>query len=127
LNRNSERGWNYTIPLRAKDEDFAREFARAASVVLVKPCKVWFDKNGGLWQTDVLSMLLYTLLARPLFELIPYAEHCDKCSAAFLRGFFDAEGSSSGGFASCSNTKLDVLAYVKVLLETKFRFSVNGP
>jgi len=118
---------NYAIRLRAKDEDFAREFARAASVVLGKPCKVWFDKKRGLWQSDVLSMLLYTLLTKPLAELIPYTEHCDKCSAAFLRGFFDAEGSSSGGSASCSNTELNVLTYVKSLLETKFRFSIYGP
>jgi intein-encoded DNA endonuclease-like protein len=60
---------NYTIRIRVKDEDFAREFARAASVVLRRRCKVWFDLKRGLWQTDVLSIMLYKLVTRPLSEL----------------------------------------------------------
>lgn len=72
-------------------------------------------------------MLLYTLLTKPPVELATYIEHCDECSAAFVRGFFDAEGSSSRGVVSCANTRLEVLGYVKFILESKFQFRVYGP
>jgi DNA endonuclease len=118
---------NYTIRLRVTDEAFAREFARAASVVLGKSFKVWFDCKRSLWQTDVCSMLLYRCLTKPLTELKPTIEHCDRCTAAFIRGFFDAEGSSSSGVATCYNTNTGVLSYVKYLLELKFLLRVHGP
>jgi DNA endonuclease len=117
---------NYTIRLRVRDEVFAREFSRAATATLsAKPFKVFFDKKRGLWQTDVNSMLLYRLLAKPLKRLRPYVEHCIKCTAAFLRAFFDAEGSSAGGYVSCSNTNKNVMSYIKRLLESTFSLSVS--
>lgn len=119
---------NYTVRLRVTDEAFAREFARTASEVLdAKAFKVWFDAKRRLWQTDVNSLLLYRLLIKPLEELKLFIEHCDGCMAAFLRGFFDAEGSSSGGVVDCSNTNTEVLSYVKRLLESKFSLRVRGP
>lgn len=118
---------NYTIRLRVTDEAFAREFSRAATATLLaKPFKVSFDERRGLWQTEVNSMMLFRLLAKPLDELKPYIEHCNECSAAFLRGFFDAEGSSGSGIVSCSNTNTDVLYYIKYLLEWKFSLKVGG-
>ena len=93
------RNWRHNYNrLRVGDEDFAREFARAASVVLGRTYKVWFDGKRGLWQTDVLSMLLYKLVTRPLSGLKATITHCADCVAAFVRGFFDAEGSATGGW-----------------------------
>ena len=117
---------NYTIRLRVKDEDFAREFARAASVVLGKPCKTWFDDKRGLWQSDVISMLLYELVTKPLSKLKAIITHCEDCIAAFIRGFFDAEGSAAGSLVA-SNGNLPLLKYVCHLLSSYFGIETTGP
>ena len=118
---------NYTIRLRVKDEDFAREFARAASVVLGRPYRVWFDKKRGLWQTDVLSMLLYKLVTKPFSELKRIVTHCNDCIAAFIRGFFDAEGCAHGQGLSASNGNLALLRYIRSLLARHFNIEITGP
>ena len=118
---------NYTIRLRVKDEDFAREFARAASVVLGKPCKVWFDKKRGLWQTDVLSMLLYNLVTKALSDLKAIIIHCSDCVAAFVRGFFDAEGCANNQGLTASNGNLGLLRYIRNLMAMCFNIEVTGP
>ena len=122
------RNWrhNYTIRLRVRDEDFAREIARAASAILGKPYKVWFDNRRGLWQIDVLSMLLFKLLTRPLADLKPIITHCKACIAAFIRGFFDADGSSAGGLTA-SNGNLELLKYIRYLLADCFGVETTGP
>jgi intein-encoded DNA endonuclease-like protein len=56
-----------------------------------------------------------------------YIEHCDKCIAAFLRGFFDAEGSiSENGSIHLVNSDYRLLKYVQSLLE-RFEIVTTGP
>ena len=44
---------------------------------------------------EVRSQTLYELLRKPvdLDRLRRYIEHCERCVAAFIRGFADSEGS----------------------------------
>ncbi|HMD78969.1 MAG TPA: LAGLIDADG family homing endonuclease, partial [Nitrososphaerales archaeon] len=118
---------NYTVRLRVKDEDFAREFARAASVVLGKTFNAFFDKKRTLWQSDVCSMLLYHLLTKPLSKLKPIVTHCKDCVASFVRAFFDAEGSVGDSGLTASNGNLELLGYVQRLLVKYFKVRTTGP
>ena len=62
---------------------------------------------------------MYELLRKPadLDRLRPFIEHCENCMAAFLRGFFDSEGSiSEAGEIKVSNTDLELLRYIGRLL-----------
>jgi intein-encoded DNA endonuclease-like protein len=119
---------DHTTRLRVKDEDFAREFATAASKVLgSKPTKVWLDKKTGLWQTDVNSILLSRFLNRQLDHLKIYIEHCIHCTAAFLRGFFDAEAGVGNSDLSVSNGDFELISYVQGLLRRCFLVDSNGP
>ncbi len=126
--RNGSWQHDYTTRLRVKDEDFAREFARAASKVLcVRPTAVWLDKKTGLWQTDVNSILLYRFLNRQLEDIKVHIEHCLKCTAAFLRGFFDAESGVGNNDLTVSNGLSDLMIYVQNLLRKYFLIDSTGP
>jgi intein-encoded DNA endonuclease-like protein len=54
-----------------------------------------YGDNIGRYVVRVGSKTLYELLRKPveLDRLKKYIEHCDRCVAAFLRGFADSEGS----------------------------------
>ena len=124
------RNWhhNYMIKLLVTDKEFAQEFAGCESVVLrCRPFKVWWYAKRRAWCTVVNSILLYDFQKRPLDDLKQYIEHCRKCASAFLRGFFDAEGSSSGGNVTCSNTNLQLLNSVQFLLKSLFDVATTGP
>ena len=47
----------------------------------------------GKYVVEVRSQTLYELLRKPvdLHRLKKYIEHCERCVAAFLRGFADSE------------------------------------
>jgi intein-encoded DNA endonuclease-like protein len=49
----------------------------------------------GKYVVEVGSKTLYELLRKPigLDGLKKYVEHCERCVAAFIRGFADSEGS----------------------------------
>jgi intein-encoded DNA endonuclease-like protein len=49
----------------------------------------------GKYVVEVGSKTLYELLRKPvdLDRLKKYIEHCERCVAAFIRGFADSEGS----------------------------------
>ena len=72
-------------------------------------------------------MLLFQFLTKDIGHFEHFTEHCRSCTSAFLRGFFDAEGSSSGGQVSCSNTNHRLLVYVQRLLESRYSLRVSGP
>jgi intein-encoded DNA endonuclease-like protein len=81
------------------------------------------------YHTRVGSKTLYELLKKPvdLERLRKYIEHCDKCSAAFLRGFFDAEGSIlKDGSIYVRNSDYRLLKYVQSLLG-RFKIVAMGP
>jgi len=117
------------IGLNAMDEEFVGEFARCLTKVLRRPVRVWFWKERRLFMARARSAALYRLLRKPadMKRLRPYIEHCDDCAAAFLRGFFDSEGSvREDGEISIVNTDLGMLRYVRRLLG-RLGIEVRGP
>ncbi|MCS7133008.1 MAG: hypothetical protein NZ918_04760 [Aigarchaeota archaeon] len=118
--------YRYLAVLAVKDYDYAAEFGRCAAVALGRsePYRPRWDKDLRRWVVVFDSKELYDLLRKPIdIERIrPFVEHCDKCMAAFIRGFADAEGSvckdkENLGHILIANTDLELLSYVQRLLE----------
>jgi intein-encoded DNA endonuclease-like protein len=64
----------------------------------------------GKYVVEVRSQTLYELLRKPvdLDRLKKYIEHCEKCVAAFIRGFADSEGcANKRGYIFILNTTRD--------------------
>ncbi|MDA4136182.1 MAG: hypothetical protein OK449_04175 [Thaumarchaeota archaeon] len=109
---------NYKLKLRVTDKDFAQAFADAVGTVLNRPeLHVRFHAKTNAWHVDVSSLLLQQFLRRPLEELRATIEHCDECSGAFLRGFFDSEGGVSGRKLKAANGDPELLGVVTNRLE----------
>jgi intein-encoded DNA endonuclease-like protein len=122
IERRGRKGYRQAIiHLRAKDKEFVEEFAIRIGRVLNRPppkLKI-LRSTGRYYYTQVKSKTLYELLKKPvdLERLRKYIEHCNKCSAAFLRGFFDSEGSiTEVGSIYLANTDYRLLKYVQSLL-----------
>jgi DNA endonuclease len=113
------RNYNYKLKLRVTDKEFAEEFSRCVSVILGRspPRVKWHEKTHS-WHTEVSSMLLLRFLRQPLNELKRTIEHDKDCSAAFLRGFFDSEGSMYERSLTASNENLELLRVVCALLQS---------
>ena len=111
------KNYNYKIKLRVIDKDFAEEFSRCLSVILgrVPPRVKWHEKTHA-WHTEVSSMLLYNFLGQDLKRLTPTIEHCQLCKSAFLRGFYDSEGSITKRHLFVYNGELSKLELVRRLL-----------
>ena len=119
--------WNYRIRLRVIDRDFTQEFDRCVCRVLgCRPHSIMWIDSRSQWSIEVCSLLLYKFLRQPLSKLETAIEHCQSCVSAFLRGFFDSEGSISGRTLNISNTRLVNLSYCKRLLKS-LGLSVTGP
>jgi intein-encoded DNA endonuclease-like protein len=118
------------IGLEVKDREFAVEFGRCLAKVLRRePIKPRYRNDVGKYVVEVRSQTLYELLKKPvdLDRLKPYIEHCERCMAAFLRGFADSEGSvSEDGYITISNTDYELLTYVKELLK-RLGIESTGP
>jgi len=115
----SNKNHNHMIKLRVIDREFAVEFARCLGLLLCRtaPLVKWREKSGS-WYTGVSSLLLQKFLRQRLKELVPTISHCDDCKAAFLRGFFDSEGSMSDRSLTASNENLQLLKLVCELLHS---------
>jgi intein-encoded DNA endonuclease-like protein len=107
------------IGLKVKDREFAAEFGRCLAKVLgrqpIKP-----KHSSRQYIVEVHSQTLYELLKKPvdLERLKKYIEHCERCTAAFIRGFADSEGSvDKRGYIYIYNTDYELLTYVKDLLK----------
>ena len=113
------KGYNrIRIGLDVKDKDFADEFARCLGKVLGRSPKKPRIRYQKRYVVEVASKTLYQLLKKPvdLDRLRQYVEHSEECMAAFLRGFFDSEGSvNERGYISISNTDIGLLMYIKDL------------
>jgi intein-encoded DNA endonuclease-like protein len=116
------------IGLRVKDREFAAEFGQCLAKVLgrqtIKP-----KYSSGRYVAEVHSQTLYELLKKPVdFErLKKYIEHCERCTAAFIRGFADSEGCvRKEGYIIISNTNYELLTYVKNLLK-RLSIEATGP
>ncbi len=109
--------FNYMIKLRVSDKEFAQEFARCLSVILRRtaPRVRWHEKTR-LWQTELSSLFLWQFLHQRLSKLAETIQHCDVCKGAFLRGFFDSEGSIRKRDLDISNGNLQSIQYVRTLL-----------
>jgi intein-encoded DNA endonuclease-like protein len=83
----------------------------------------------GKYVVEVRSQTLYELLRKPvdLHRLKKYIERCEKCVAAFIRGFADSEGcANKRGYIFILNTDQRLLTYVKELLR-RLGIESTGP
>ena len=103
------------IGLKAKDREFVEEFARCLAKVLGrKQIGPRFRDGVGKYVVEVGSKTLYELLRKPvdLDRLKKYIEHCERCVAAFIRGFADSEGSvDKNGRIIISTTQTSSYSY----------------
>jgi intein-encoded DNA endonuclease-like protein len=118
------------IGLKVKDREFAEEFGRCLAKVLGRrPIKPRYRNDVGKYVVEICSQTLYELLKKPvdLDGLKKYIEHCERCMAAFLRGFVDSEGSvRKEGHIHIYNTDYRLLEYVKELLK-RLGIESTGP
>jgi intein-encoded DNA endonuclease-like protein len=131
IKRRFRKGYRHTIiRFEAVDREFVEEVARCIAVVLNRPPPTLKIRKGTRkYFIEVESKTLWELLRRPvdLERLRKYIEHCEKCMAAFLRGFADAEGSvDKNGHIIIYNTDLRLLTYVQELLR-RFGIESTGP
>jgi intein-encoded DNA endonuclease-like protein len=125
------KGYNYVwIGLKARDREFVEEFARCLAKVLGRrQIRPRFRDDVGKYVVEVRSRTLYELLKKPvdLDRLKKYVEHCERCVAAFLRGFADSEGSvNKRGYICIYNTGQRLLTYIMDLLR-RFNIESTGP
>jgi intein-encoded DNA endonuclease-like protein len=116
------------IGLMVKDREFAAEFGRCLAKVLGRqPFKP--KHSSGQYSAEVHSQTLYELFKKPvdLNRLKKYIEHCERCTAAFIRGFADSEGHvNKRGYIYIYNTDYELLTYVKDLLK-RLGIESTGP
>jgi intein-encoded DNA endonuclease-like protein len=124
------KGYSDVIGLKVKDREFATKFGRCLAEVLGRgPVKPRYSNSRGVHIIEVYSRTLYELLKKPvdLERLKKYIEHCERCMAAFIRGFADSEGSvSKEGYIYIYNTDYRLLEYVKELLK-RLGIESTGP
>lgn len=119
----------YRIRLRAVDREFVEAFNVCVSRVLdCRPHRLWKGAIERETHVEFGSYLLHKFLSQELSDLRAFIEHDKGCVAAFLKGFFDSEGSVSlDGHLTGSNTDLGLLRYVQDLLERYFGIEATGP
>lgn len=122
-------GRKYLFGLCVADYDFAAETGRQLAKLLERnePYLPRWDNWNLRWYLHCRSILLCQALYRPWQELKPYIEHCKDCVAAFLRGFYDSEGSIDRRSLKVYNTDLELLGYVQRLLQHDFEVKATGP
>jgi len=117
--------YKYLVILSVIDYDFVAEFGRCAGIAIgrTKPYRSFWDRCRQRWVVRVYSKELYNLLKKPidLKKIKPYVEYSKECTAAFLRGLADAEGSvdrdeANLGHIEISNTRLELIKYAQRLL-----------
>ena len=129
--RRTIKGYNdVMIGLKARDREFVEEFGRCLAKILGRrQIRPRYMKSSGRYVVEVGSKTLYELLRKPvdLDRLKKYIEHCERCMAAFLRGFADSEGSvDKNGNITIYNTDQRLLTYIMDLLR-RFNIESTGP
>lgn len=119
----------YEFELKTIDHEFAEDIGRRLAKLLGRnePYEPWWDGNVRCWRVEGSSVLLYWFLRRPSGKLKPYVEHCKHCVAAFLKAFFDGEGSINGRAVKVYNTDRKLLLYIQRLLRRYFEIETTGP
>jgi len=123
------RKYCYFVFLRVKDLEFAEEFAKCIAMVLGRDPPKPIPKKDGTFAVQVCSKTLFELLKKPIKidRIRQYIEHCIRCICAFLRGFFDSEGSIyENGRIRVYNSDKSLLEYVKDLLH-RLSIKATGP
>jgi intein-encoded DNA endonuclease-like protein len=118
-----------TVNLEAKDREFVEEFAIRISRVLNRPPPKVKVSSRGLYYVEVGSRTLYELCKKPINieKIRRFVEHCERCMAMFLRGFFDSEGCvSEDGCITVANSNYELLLYVQELLK-RLGIETTGP
>lgn len=120
--------YRYTIKLAVKDREFAETFGHDLAKVLGRnePYEPRWSRSDEKWVVKGYSVLLYRFLDTLWHELRPFIEHCRHCVAAFLRIFFDAEGSITRKQLTVHNTNRELLVYIQHLLRC-FNIEATGP
>jgi len=126
---NVKPGYQYRIRLQVTDREFIEAFNQAMSKVLgCPPHRLWKGVTAKEIHVEFGSFLLHKFLLQELEPLKPFIEHDKKCVSAFLRGFFDSEGCiGKSGALTASNTELELLRYVQLLLSKYFDIETTGP
>ena len=129
--RRTIKGYNPVwIGLKARDREFVEELGRCLAKILGRrQIRPRYVKSSGRYVVEAKSKTLYELLKKPvdLERLKKYIEHCDRCVAAFIRGFADSEGcANKRGYIYILNTDLRLLTYVKDLLR-RLNIESMGP
>ena len=129
--RRTIKGYNdVMIGLKARDREFVEEFGRCLAKVLGRrEIRPRFRDDMRKYVVEVRSETLYELLRKPvdLDRLKRYIEHCERCVAAFLRGFADSEGcANKRGQIRIYNTDLRLLIYIRELLK-RLGVETTGP
>jgi len=112
----NSRKYDREVLLSVTDREYAEEFRRCLGRVVGGFSKVRRSEKRNRWIVQKRSILLYQFLRRPWSGFKPFIEHDTKCTCAFLRAFYDGEGSISGRSLTLYNTKLDILTYIRDLL-----------
>jgi intein-encoded DNA endonuclease-like protein len=131
MKRRVIKGYNYVwIGLKARDREFVEGFGRCLAKVLGRrQIRPRYVKSSGRYVVEAESKTLYELLRKPvdLDRLRRYIEHCERCVAAFLRGFADSEGCvDKRGYIYIYNTNLRLLTYIMDLLR-RLNIESMGP
>lgn len=123
------RTYQYRIRLQAIDRDFVEAFNHAVAATLeCPPHRLWKGDAAGEIHVEYGSYLLHHFLQNSLKDLAPFIESDRRCVAAFLKGFFDSEGSvAEDGSTTASNSDTELLAYVQYVLKKYFRIETTGP
>jgi intein-encoded DNA endonuclease-like protein len=112
----NSRKYDREVLLSVTDREFAEEFRRCLGRVVGGSSKVRRSEKRNRWIVQKRSILLYQFLRRPWSAFKPFIEHDTKCTCAFLRAFYDGEGSISGRSLTLCNTELGILTYIRELL-----------
>ena len=113
-----KKSYVYAIQLKVKDKEYAEEFSRCISKVIGKPYKKPRKLNDGRWEIRYSSAAFYEWWKKQNLETFrKYIEESEETMKAFARGFMDGEASSSGSSISVANTNLEILKYLKKVLE----------
>ena len=120
-----KRGTKAEILLRVRDYDFALAYARCYNVVEGKrngePVEPHFSDKSKFWIVSITSITLYNLLEPfKVLKIKKFVEANVNTISAFIRGFFDAEGTCSNRKHNrglyCSNKNRRLMQYIKKLL-----------
>lgn len=118
----------YRITLSVRDREFAEKTAECLGVALNRPPPRTSLRKDGRYYVSVRNKTLFDLLhGRDPEKIKPFVEHCDECKAAFLRGFFDSEGTiTEDGVLNAFNSNLELIKYVARLL-AELGIETTGP